>query len=736
MFVMRPASIALAAVSLLLSYPGAAQNVPQATPAPNGKAAAPASIPVLPGTEVVGEPNAFSSPAPAGYGASSSTTGSVVDLPSVDLPGSVTTITQSVIADQHAVSMDDVIRDIGGAVKAEDLERPDALYLRGFLADSTSFRKNGFLDPTYTPRDFANVERIEILKGPESVLYGAGQPDGTINLITKKPLDHPFDRTSVELGTYGFQRYTIDTTGPVDGNRNLLYRLNVAYQNSGGFRGDYYDQRTFLSPVLTRVFGSGTTLTWEGEYVNDQRRSDSGVPSVNGQLILPTNLFLGEPSTDTAQFDDYRQTLTYNHLLDKNWALKVGAYSLFYDAPSTTTYPVAFIGPTALGPDTFLRSQQTINPFSEQYQSIIANVARKFDAHTIKQNFVAGIETGWFSSSHFVASASSPQNPATSLAIDATSPIYGNTLTGLPNPATAATFDSRFRKDDYGIYAQDLLKYQTHWKGMIGGRYDYAQTFFNRSFEPVFGPTQTNQTFSQVSPKVGLIYEQVPEKLSYYTTYGSSFDPPDGGPRQTTAPLMPERGQIWEAGVKGKPLSALIVTAAAFRITKENVTVDDTNTFPITTQQVGTERSQGAELGAQGQITQRWSITANWAYTATHQTDSTNPSINNQTILGVPFNSENLWTRYNVLQSKTQTFGLALGVTHVGQRLGDYVIPAFNLPAYTRWDSGIYYKRGSLDFSAYLENLFNTTYYTGAISQYQVFPGAPLNGRVQASYKF
>ena len=127
---------------------------------------------------------------------------------------------------------------------------------------------------------------------------------------------------------------------------------------------------------------------------------------------------------------------------------------------------------------------------------------------------------------------------------------------------------------------------------------------------------------------------------------------------------------------------------------------------------------------------------ANYAYTDTLLSDPTDPGIDGQRALGVPYNMANLWTRYNLVQNQCRTFGLGLGVIYVGDRLGDFVTPAFLLPAYTRCDAGIYYRQGRCDLSGYFENIFDARYYVGSVSQYEVYPGAPFNVRVQLSYHF
>ena len=611
----------------------------------------------------------FASPKATGYEANSSTTGTLVDVPNLSVPGSVDVVTEDLIADQQALQIDGVLRDIGGAVKLGNQQFPDSFNLRGFEVRPRDYRKNGFLDPTYTPRDFANVERVEILKGPASVLYGAGQPSGAVNLITKKPLDQAQYDGGVQFGSFGLERYTIDATGPLDSQKSLLYRVNAAYENEDSFRDFGFAERTFAAPALAWVLDSNTTLLWEGEYVNDRRRLDTGVAAINGNPdAMPINRFLGEPSNDFQHYYDYRQTLMLTHRINEDWAWNFGGYSVFYGGPASATYPVAYVDGLvpSLGQDVFFRSRENIGPWQEQYHSAIANISGKFSGDVVTHNVVLGTEQGWLISNEFRAAQSIPDgsDPTTWLAIDGMNPIYNNPNFGLPNPATPFLFDSNYRENRHGVYVQDLIDVGEHWKVLAGVRYDHVDTAFTReiAIQPFFDQTvTTDQSFDHGSPRVGIVYQPIPEKLSYYAMYSDSFDPPGGGPRLTVEPLLPELGQTWEGGVKAKLLDGLTVTAAGFYITKENVTVDLFDAPFFTTTQAGRQRSQGVELDALGQFTERWSMVGNWCYVDTLLSDPVNPSLDGQPARGVPHNTINLWNRYNVIQEKQRTRGICLG---------------------------------------------------------------------------
>ena len=153
---------------------------------------------------------------------------------------------------------------------------------------SRDYRKDGFLDPTYTPRNFANVDRVEVIQGPASVLYGAGQPCGSVSLITKNPSDQAAQDVSMTFGSFGLERYQVDSTGAINDDHTLLYRVDAAYQDTGSFRDFGFDERTFVAPAVSWLIDRDTTLTWKAEYNNDRRRYDTGVAAENGQLVCPS----------------------------------------------------------------------------------------------------------------------------------------------------------------------------------------------------------------------------------------------------------------------------------------------------------------------------------------------------------------------------------------------------------------------------------------------------------------
>ncbi len=736
------------------------------------------SAPTLPETNVVGEttPGNQMQPTPffpqgsgvpsvlqgtifdsapvRGYNADTSTVGTYLDTPNIQFPGTINTITRDVINDQAVLHMDDIIRDIPGAVKSfggDGVIRPDQFFVRGFQVTSKNWRRDNYLDPSYVPRDPANIERIDVLKGPSSVLYGAAQPTGTFNLVTKKPMAESFAVGSMMFGTWDLQRYTVDANSAVNEDGTVLVRVNAAYQNSDSFRTSVFNEREFVSPVVTWILDDKTSLTWAGEYQHDRFRMDQGIPAINGDVFaVNRRTFTGDPNGDLANYHSYRSTLTLVHEIDDVWTSRIGGSSLFYTTPSTTT----FLSNASLGPDGFINSpiigrDQTIaQPFSEQNHDIIETLAGEFDTGNISHHLVLGMEQDWFITNHdtFTQSIGSAYG-----AIDVTS---GNQFPVSP-PADPFflqnVFDNpSFFQNQFGWFAQDIMDLTDRLHLLLGGRIDYLRQDYARSSTllsggfPVPGQStgliETSDTFTQFSPRVGMTYDLVPNTMSVYWGYSRSFTPSVGAINFTPVALIPETGDIWEGGIKTYLLDDLYVTAGGFYIKENNVNVEIFNPSPgpnqpaFTATQVGTIRSQGAEVSVTGEITNRLTTTSNFAYVDTAQ-DSVDPFINGKSVRGVPNWTGNVWVRYNFIQERQQTLGAALGMIYVGDRVGDYFSPLV-LPQYDIWDLGFYYTQGRLTTQLVWNNIFDSDYAVSSISQYQVMPGAPSNVRFQVGYTF
>lgn len=705
--------------------------------------------PTLPGTTVQGQqpvyPDAFqngdltgtildgtifSNQPTQGYRAETSTAGSIIAIPNSDLPLTVNTVTRDMLDDQIALRLSDVFRNAGGVVAQGDSQFFDRMLIRGQQLTGSNFRKDGFLDRTPVPRDFQNVERIEILKGPASVLYGAGDAAGLVNIITKKPVYDSFAVGGYTFGSYGQDRFTVDANS-YNASGNLLFRLNAAQESTNSFVDFDYLNRTQIAPVITWLVDDVTTITWNGEYHKDHRLGYQGVPAVGGDaLALPPSRYVGEPGNDFFHGEEFRQSLVLNRDLGNDWFLSVGAYSLFAQAPLSTTAAGSLAPAIPDPPQPFFNRLRSDAPNNdEETHSFIANLGGEFMTGNFNHRFVTGVEYAYLdSNSVFNASLPLPISGP----FDVTNPAYFNPpavpLFGLDTNA--------FRQQRVGWYVQDLIEITPEWKALGGVRVDSVDFQFDRVVSGIPGgpfPLESNQTFSAASPRGGLVYQPwADESLAFYYSYSQSFSPPGGGAYLSFGPLNPVLGESHEAGIKSLITDGVTVTACGFHTLRQN------DTFvlnPSLVTQVGEVEAQGAELNIIGDITSEWSIIANYCYCDSRVTDA-GLGLDGAPMRNNPLNSANIWSRYNLFDDGYQMFGAALGWVYVGERAADLFPSAVELPSYSRWDAGLYYRRGQMNASVYLENLGDIQYATGSSNIYQIYQGAPFNARANISYAF
>lgn len=694
----------------------------------------------------------FSNLPAEGYFAPTTSSGTIIAIPDADLPLTVNPITRQLLDDQIALQVTDIYRNAGGVNLLGDSQFADRLLLRGQQVTSSNYRKDGFIDRTAVPRDFQNVERIEILKGPASVLYGAGDAAGLVNVITKKPLYDRFAVAGYTFGAYGQDRFTADVNGIATQSGNLLYRLNAAQEDRANYVDFDYLSRTQIAPVVTWLMNDSTTLTWNGEWHRDERLGYQGVPALGGNaLALPPSRYVGEPANDFVDGHEIRQSLVLNHQISDCWFFNIGGYSLFTETPLSLTAASAPLIPLPFPPFTPIEPEfnrlRSDAPFqNEQTQSMIANLGGEFSTGELYHKTLVGMEyayldsqsifnastpwTGGFSGPFPVPPFPAPFVP-TPLPFNVANPTY-------TDPDTIFLFGletEAFRQQRVGGYLQDLVEINPYWQVLGGVRFDTVDFEFDRTINVggVATELETVQTFNRVSPRGGVVYQPWgDESLAVYYSYTQAFSPPEGGAYFTAGPLNPVLSEGHEAGFKTELLPGLTFNAAGFHTVRQN------DTFVVTPSiitQVGEVRSQGAELNLLGAITDDWSVVANYCYCDARITDPL-LGLDGFQARNVPYNTANVWSRYNVIDNECVTAGAAVGLVYVGERESAIFPTGVQLPGFSRWDGGLYYRRGAMNTMVYLENLFDIQYAQSSASQYQIFQGAPFNVRAMVTYAF
>ena len=501
-----------------------------------------------------------------------------------DIPQSVEVITRKLMDDQRAVRIPDVIRNVSGAfVNQTGGGRQEFINIRGFASGLNIF-KNGFRDDvTFANRVFretANLQRIEIIKGPASYLYGRSDPSGIMNLITKKPMADPFYATEFIVGSYNLYRPTIDMTGALNDSKTALYRFNGLYESAGSFREGVKSDRIFLAPSFSWTLGSKTSLLFEGEYMYDDRVIDRGLPAIGRAVAqVPISRFLGDPNRRT-EFNQGKATLVLLHELSSNWTWRTG----FRAALASEKYDsIEQSGNAALNGN--INRSLFRQPTEGQSYYLQNEAVGVFTIGPFEQRLLAGVELG----------REQLNQTITSQAFGTTN-VFNPSRIFAPTGAIVTSFDGDVRSNFLAPYIVDQVALLHNLKLTLGGRFDiFEQKQVDRG-------TETNLAQNFFSPMVGLTYQPV-KPVTLYTNFSRSFAPQLGSITRSGDLIRPATGTQYEAGIKLEPLEGRLFTnLAVFQIKQRNVATfdpsDPTFRFSLPT---GERRSQGVELDVGGE---------------------------------------------------------------------------------------------------------------------------------------
>ena len=612
-----------------------------------------------------------------GYSVPNATSARRTGTPLRDIPQSIQVVPQQVLEDQQVIRLNEALRNVSGVRDDDSFAGTlDRINIRGFTQDV--FLRDNFRQSQFSLRETANLERIEVLKGPASVLYGNLEPGGVVNLVTKKPLSEPYYSAELLVGSYGFYRPSVDLSGPLNWDKTLLYRLNAVYESNDGFRDfDQNVERVFVAPVLTWKAGENTDLTIEFDYLNDERPFDDGLVAIGTGVADVQRDHVFQNSDAVRTVEDFGAGYQLEHRFSENWTLRNAFRFLASDSFDfrLTNWIIDNTGQLD-------RRWRSNDDLYESY-ALQTNLVGQFTTGSINHTLLFGVDLNRETS--VGGQRRLPDDPSFFLNIftQEADPISKPNLSSL----TLFARNNNDRVDTLGIYLQDQIAFSDNLKLLLGGRFDLLE---QRSIDLLTNIT-SNQERQRFSPRLGVVY-QPSEQISLYASYSRSFNP-DIFSISADAPLEPTTGTQYEVGVKGEFLDGrLSTTLAAYEITKENVaTTDPDNTdFSIA---VGEVRSRGIELDVVGEIADGWNIIASYAYTVAEITEDNFFSLGNR-LANVPENSASLWTTYEIQKGSWQGLGFGTGLFFVGDRQGD-LDNSFQLPSYVRTDAAIYYHRNN-----------------------------------------
>ncbi|NCJ08269.1 TonB-dependent siderophore receptor [Synechococcales cyanobacterium C] len=669
---------------------------------------------VTPGTEVIGtEEDALqvvvTGEQDEGYNPSRATTATRTDTPLRDIPQSIQVVPRQVIEDQQAQDIDEIVRNVSGVNLSNSAGAIAEIFnIRGF--GGTVLRDGFRRGAPFELLDTTNIERVEVLKGPSSVLFGQLEPGGIINVITAEPLAEPSYSLEFQAGSYDFYRPSLDLSGPLSGDRSLRYRLSASYLNSGSFRDFTNIERYFVAPALAWDISDNTRILLDAEFLDDTRPRDRGLVAIGTEVAdIPIGRRLGEPF-DEDNVEQWRAGLRFEHDFNEDWSIRSAFQLTSRNTDSFTTETYSLDETTGEGSERFFRQQ--LGRLEESY-ALQTDLTGRFATWGIAHDFLFGVELSRITSripDFFLETAP----------INIFNPEYvGGARPRLTADESDLAFDSLDTTNNIGIYLQDLISFTDNLKLLVGGRFD----FIDYESIDLLASETTRLYDNAFSPRVGLVY-QPSEMVSLYASYTRSFAPNLFSRTVDGSRLDSERGTQYEIGVRSEFLDGrLSAGLAAYQITKSNVAVGDPDN-PRFSIQTGEQRSRGIELDVAGEIINGWNIIGSYAYTDAIISRDTSPLEGNQ-LRGVPRHGASLWTTYEIQEGDLQGLGFGIGAFFSDSRQGD-ARNTFRLPSFVRTDVALYYRRPSFQVALNIKNLFDVRYFEASNSRVAIDPGLPL----------
>ncbi|OCX98398.1 MAG: TonB-dependent receptor [Pseudomonas sp. K35] len=648
-----------------------------------------------------------------GYRATRSASATRTDTAIHETPQSISVVPAQVVEDIGATRLEDALDYAGGVERGNNFggQGLTEFLVRGF--STQEFYRNGFAVNRGYPNmpDASTLERIEVLRGPASMLYGRGDPGGTFNIVSKQPQAERRTVLGSQVNTDGLRRGTLDTTGALDESAAFTYRLNLVAEGSDSFRDHVESERYNIAPVLRWQLSDDTALILEGDYLHNRHPMDRGLTRYPNQAgDLSRDRFLGEESAGKLTNQNATTQLRLEHQLDSQWMLRGGIQYLdgSLDGGAVENNGLAADGRT-VGRN---YSERWLNWNDLAVQ---ANLEGHFDAAGLAHTLLLGVE---FDDFNYDSQIDRSGGATSDFPIDLYDPVYGQPLPALTR---TTTYDDENLKS-YAFFLQDQIALTERLTAQVGARLERFEQRYENKLTPA---GSWDQAHNAVSPRFGLIYD-LTEELAVYANTSRSFKPNRGADRSSQA-FDPEKGIAHEVGIKYElPEHDLSVTAALFHITKENVLTSDPvdSNYQIA---AGEARSRGFDISVAGNITPQWRVIGGYAYVDAEVTESSSASMPTGTRLAnVPRHSFNLLDTYEFAEGPLAGLGVGMGVKYVGDRKGGATSTAFDMDAYTTVDLLAYYpltERVRLNLN--LNNLFDEEYEERTWGNIWAYPGAP-----------
>ncbi|HGN8722194.1 TPA: TonB-dependent siderophore receptor [Enterobacter bugandensis] len=650
---------------------------------------------------VTADPNATAE-ATNGYQPLNTSTATLTNMPMLDIPQVVNTVSDKVLADQHATTLDEALYNVSNVVQTNTLGgTQDAFVRRGFGANRDgSIMTNGLR--TVLPRSFnAATERVEVLKGPASTLYGILDPGGLINVVTKRPEKIFGGSISATSSSFGGGTGQVDVTGPIEGTR-LAYRLTGEYQDEDYWRNFGNERSTFIAPSLT-WFGDDATVTVLYSHRDYKTPFDRGtIFDLNTKKAVDVDrkTRFDEPFNVTDGQSDLAQ-LNAEYRLNSQWTAKFD-YSYSQDKYSDNQARVmAYDSKTG----TLTRRVDATQGSTQRMHSTRADLQGNVDIAGFYNEILTGV-----SYENYDLLRTDMMRCKNVKGFNIYNPVYGK----LDECTTVSATDSdqTLKQESYSAYAQDALYLTDKWIAVAGLRYQYYTQYAGkgRPFN-----VNTDSRDEQWTPKLGLVYKLTPA-VSLFANYSQTFMP-QSSIASYIGDLPPETSNAYEVGAKFDLFDGITANIALFDIHKRNVLYNESVGGETIAKTAGRVRSQGVEVDLAGSLTENTNIIASYGYTDAKVLED--PDYAGKPLPNVPRHTGSLFLTYdihNAFAGNTLTLGGGgHGVSRRSATNGaDYYLPGyFVADAFAAYKMKLQYP---VTLQVNVKNLFDKTYYTSSIA--------------------
>ncbi len=655
-----------------------------------------------------------------GYAATNSVSATKTDTPLIDVPQSISVVTRQQLDDQAQHSMADVLRYVPGTTVGQGEGNRDQITIRG-QNSTADFFVDGVRDDVQYYRNLYNIERIEVLKGPSALIFGRGGGGGVINRVQKAPsAETQFAGLTASFNSFDNWDVAADVNTPL--SENAALRVNAFYENLDNHRAVFGGERYAINPYLAAELGRGWRVGLSYEYVKDDRVTDRGIPSLAcaqpctpGPLPGNRDTFFGVAGVN--------QTGLEAHLLKARLDGQLAETLLWSTTLLYGHYDKFYTNVFANGPASPQTGTVALSGYSDptQRENVIAQTNLVWDVSLagLENKVLLGLEYGE------QTSANQRRNAVLS--------FPSLNLSTMVFPAVSFPTVNRDTKSTvtfFSAYAQNQISIGQHVDVVVGLRFD---RFDMQGTDFAVNP---NRDFSRVdekvSPRLGLILKPQ-QNMSIYPSYSRSFLPRSGDQflalTAVQENLAPERFTNLELGAKWDVRPGLSTTLALFQLDRTNATTPDP-VNPLTTINIGQTRTNGLEFGVSGRLARHWQVSGGYTYQ-----DAKLRGNDVVRLSQVPKHQVALWNRFHV----TSQLGAGVGVIRQSSQFAAIrTTPATTrLPGYTRLDAALFYTlsdRFQVQFN--VENLLNETYFAEAHNNNNITPGAPINARLSARFKF